>query len=931
MLEQQLDESRPVLPCTAGAHVDLADLAFLLENMPAPAAYINPEQQYCYVNLAYASFFGQSPEEIAGRTIDAVVGREHHAIAEPHIRRVLGGEPQTFLSTLRSMDGVLREVEVCYAPQRNATGEVTGFLSLVRDARCSQEAISQAKQAEEALRTILESMPDCVMVLDRNGIVLQVNPAGLVMVDAGSPSDVIGRCLYPMIHQEEEAAFRALNESVFDGGPGGRVAYGVRGLKGVERFVETNVVPLRGASSDTIIGALSISRDVTSSRHVEQRDAFLVRLDDATRTLSDPKEITAIASKLLCQHLGADRCSYAEIDVDDGHVDIMGNYSTTLPSILGRYAASSFGAEFLASIKAGRPYVFRDAARELPGDACAAYRAIGIAAVMAIPLVKETRLVAGMGVHQSTPRNWRADEVELVRTVANRCWESIERARVQRELRASEELFRSIVEAAAEGIWIIDVQGRTTFVNRRMTELLGYGSKEMLGRSCFDFLHPDEKERGRAGFEKRKGGDDVVPREYRFVRQDGSIRWLSFVGSPMHDAAGRITGVLSMCTDTTERRLVEERIRHLNSELVAKLSEVETLLNVVPVGIAFSYDAECRTVKFNAEAQRIHGIGEASIVSMTGPDMPYQVLQNGIAVPAHELPLQRAANSGEGTRDVEYEIVRRDGRVVQVLCSASPVFDAQGRPRGSVAALLDITDRKQTENALRRANTALEQFAYAAAHDLQEPARNVSIYTQLLAREYENRFDAAADEYMKVTVEGAHRMQTLIQDLLSYARTTNEGETPPHAGSDGNAVFAEVVQNLRTAIEIAGAEVSAVELPSVVAVRHGHFVQLLQNLVSNALKYRGVEPPKILVSAAQQGPELVFRVKDNGLGIAPEFHERIFGVFKRLHGREIPGTGIGLAVCERIVSYYGGRIWVESELGEGASFCFTLPAARRSA
>jgi len=179
---------------------------------------------------------------------------------------------------------------------------------------------------------------------------------------------------------------------------------------------------------------------------------------------------------------------------------------------------------------------------------------------------------------------------------------------------------------------------------------------------------------------------------------------------------------------------------------------------------------------------------------------------------------------------------------------------------------------------------------------------------------------------MNLTVESAHRLQNLIQDLLSYTRATSEES--PRSDSDGNTVFEEVVQNLRTAIEIAGADVSAQALPRV-AVSHGHFVQLLQNLVSNSLKYRGVAAPKIHVSAVQQGKEWVFSVKDNGLGISSEFHQRIFGVFKRLHGREIPGTGIGLAICERIVSWYGGKIWVNSESGQGATFCFTLPPAGR--
>ncbi|HYO83480.1 MAG TPA: ATP-binding protein, partial [Bryobacteraceae bacterium] len=356
------------------------------------------------------------------------------------------------------------------------------------------------------------------------------------------------------------------------------------------------------------------------------------------------------------------------------------------------------------------------------------------------------------------------------------------------------------------------------------------------------------------------------------------------------------------------------------------------LLSVLPVGIAFSYDLECRTVILNPAAEQILGVDGSLNPSKSGPDaelLPYRVLQGGSELPPDELPLQRAARTGESVRGSEYEIVREDGRVFPVICWASPLLDQDGRPRGSVAALLDISERKSMENALRRANAALEQFAYAAAHDLQEPVRNLAVYTQLLARNYAGRLDRQADEFMQLTVEGARRMQNLIQDLLSYTRATDEREGSG-AEADAAAAFEEVIQNLRTAIEVSHAQVTYDSLPEV-GVHHTHLVQLLQNLVSNALKYRGTDIPRVHVSAQRQGCDWMFVVRDNGPGISSEHHQRIFRVFKRLHGRDVPGNGIGLAICERIVTHYGGRIWVESEPGYGAAFHFTVPDTVKSA
>jgi PAS domain S-box-containing protein len=500
---------------------------------------------------------------------------------------------------------------------------------------------------------------------------------------------------------------------------------------------------------------------------------------------------------------------------------------------------------------------------------------------------------------------------------------------MEEALRVSENRFRGIVEAAAEGIWIVDGESRTTFANARMGELLGYTPEELLGRSCFDFIHPDDADPGRAGFHRRKHHADVSQREYRFIRRDGTVIWLSFIGSPLAGADGAMAGVIAMVTDITERRRAEERIVQLNRQLAAKVSELETLLSVVPVGIAFSSSASSATARLNVAAQRILGIeGRDSLLNAPADSgsFPFHLLDGDRKVPDEELPMQVAARTGQSVPDAEYELVRVDGQIIPILCSASPLLTGDGHPRGSVFAMIDISERKAMETALRRANAALEQFAYAAAHDLQEPVRNVAIYTQLLSRSYRGKFDAEADVFLEFIVTGARRIQNLIADLLSYTRATDDFEVA-NASTDATAAINEVVQNLRVAIADSHATIRFSNLPSV-RIRKGHLVQILQNLVSNAIKYRGAEDPLIRVTAQKIGRYWLFAVEDNGQGIAPEHHERIFRVFKRLHGQDIPGTGIGLAICERIVTHYGGRIWVESEESKGSAFLFTIPAVQ---
>jgi len=224
---------------------------------------------------------------------------------------------------------------------------------------------------------------------------------------------------------------------------------------------------------------------------------------------------------------------------------------------------------------------------------------------------------------------------------------------------------------------------------------------------------------------------------------------------------------------------------------------------------------------------------------------------------------------------------------------------------------------------LVRANEELRQFGYAASHDLREPLRTVASYTQLLNRRYQGKFDQEAEEFMAYIVESVHRMDSLLSDLLSYSHQLNVSEQAL-AAVDTEAVLAGVLMNLDSSIRESGTKITHDPLPEVTS----DFVQLgqvFQNLIGNSIKYRSQAAPCIHISAEEQDDQWLFSFKDNGLGIDPRYHEQIFGIFKRLHGREYPGTGIGLALVKRIVERQGGRIWVESEVGQGATFKFTVP------
>jgi PAS domain S-box-containing protein len=474
---------------------------------------------------------------------------------------------------------------------------------------------------------------------------------------------------------------------------------------------------------------------------------------------------------------------------------------------------------------------------------------------------------------------------------------------------------QTTLASIGDGVIATDANGRVTLMNGVAEELTGWQAAEAEGKPLEEIFVITNEQTGAAVenpvARALREGRIVGLANHTELTPKGGVRRIPIDDSaaPIREHGGTICGVVLVFRDVTERKEAERFAEK-------SVSRFRIMADNAPVLVWMSGPDRLCTW-FNKPW-----------LEFTGREMEKETglgWTENLHPEDHErsLAAYRSAFQAREPFQMEYRLKRHDGSYRWLLDRGVPLHDESGGFMGYVGTALDITDRIETESELRRANADLSQFAFAASHDLQEPLRMIATYAQLLVRGYRGQLDGAAAEWVGYITEGTTRMRDLLSDLLDYTRVNSE-ERPAARPIDLNEVFEKATGNLRVAIEESGAAVTRNQLP-VVQGQEGHFLQLFQNLIDNGIKYRRELPPRIQVSAARQDGAWRVAVADNGIGVEPEYHESIFGVFKRLHGRTLPGTGIGLAICQRVVERYGGRIWVESDGVNGSTFYFTLP------
>ena len=470
-------------------------------------------------------------------------------------------------------------------------------------------------------------------------------------------------------------------------------------------------------------------------------------------------------------------------------------------------------------------------------------------------------------------------------------------------------LGRTLVDAQSflanftEVLLVLDENWRIQYANPLAAQMLGKTQDQLLGTTLWEHwpssVHTEIERRHRLTLHEQTPVEVEHPTE--------GEKWLELRVFSCE------LGTIAYYHDLTEQRR--------SSELQERLAAIVESSDDAIIG----KDLNGIIQSWNRGAERIFGY------------QPHEIIGKHISTLAapeviDEIPgiLKRIAR---GERVDHYQTKRKtkDGRILTLSLTVSPIRDASGVVIGASKVARDMTERQQQEEALRtvnaaltRSNADLQQFAYSASHDLQEPLRMVATYSEMLQRKFGGQLGPAGDEYIRYTIEGALRMEQLLHDLRAYTQASTM-EQEPSEDIDAGRVLDKALLNLDTVIKDSGASITRSDLPFV-RMHEFQVQQLFQNLIGNSIRYRTATPPRIHIAAQRQGKEWLFSVQDNGIGIDPQYKEQVFGLFKRLHSSaEYPGTGMGLAICQRIVERAGGRIWVESQPGEGSTFFFTIP------
>lgn len=689
--------------------------------------------------------------------------------------------------------------------------------------------------------------------------------------------------------------------------------------------------------------AIAGVQDISERKRKEETLRFLVNLNTAAQQLIEPRDIMAVTARMLGAHLDADRCAYAEVESDQDHFVIFGDYTRNVPSIVGRFSMGSFGAAALRLMRAGEPYIVNDVDSDPQvGLAVPAYRATQIQAVVCVPLHKAGRFAACMAVHQQSARQWTSEEIDLIQLVVARCWESIERARSERDLQESEQRLQFVMDSLPQKIFTSTPTGKTEYVNPQWLAFTGLPFRDIKNGQG-TLIHPDDLPENMKAWQHSLETGEPLEYEHRFLRSDGAYRWHITHAAPILDAHGKISMWVGSNTDIHDLKLAHTAASR-RSEQVHRLATVAAQLNTtsdIPSILAIVTQEARALLLANLSTMTITSARAGETLTSVSDAEKYSDKKNekvlsasailGAPVNATNQPMRLTAAQlktlpawkGFATEDLPRgwmaaPLVGKDGTNLGILQLFDKCDDEFTEDDQAVLVQLAQMTSVALENTrlmegLSEASERKDEFLATLAHELRNPLAPIRNMLEVI----KTTSDAELREKAYSTMERqlAH-MVRLIDDLLDVSRLSRGKLELRVEQIELTDLVAQIVEVFQPLVE-AGKHTLTVELPSQPIYLAGDPARLIQafgNLIDNACKYSN-EGGKILFAAERVGTRVAIQVKDTGIGIPSDKLEGIFDMFEQVDRsleRPVAGLGIGLTLAKRFVEMHDGTITVHS-------------------
>lgn len=847
----------------------------------------------------------------------------------------------------------------------------------------------EARKERELLQILMDNTLDLIYFKDAESRFVRVNRSEAQYLGLDDPEEAIGKTDLDLLPPERaQQAFEEEQQAMHADRPMFNQVAKSFDYRGRPHWMLQTKTPLRDESGQTI-GLIGVSRDITELKETEiERERLLADLERRSSQLQTAAEVSQAASSIL----DPDQLFQRVVNLIHDRFNLC-YAGLFLVDESREWAVLQAGTGEAGKTMLAQNHKLRIGGDSMIGW-CVANKQARIAldvgedpvrfdnpllpetrSELALPLISRDTVIGALTIQSSREGAFGPDDITVLQTLAGQLANAISNAQLYKALRWEQYLMQSLMDNVPDFVYFKDKESRFIRNSMSHSQLFGVGDPiELTGKSDFDYF-TEEHARKAFADEQRiiATGQPIVDVEEQGTLANGREKWYLTTKLPLLDENESIVGTIGVTKDITERRRAEEEARRraaqatltyeVGQRVSAKL-ELDELLSEIVIAVrdAFGYynvtlmlvDDEAKQLTlqsisgayadlFPSDLRLAIGEGMIGNAALTGETQ----LSGDVSVDRHYVrktdeatrsELAVPIRSGEttiGVLDLQSEELdafdETDVMVIETL--ADQVAVAIENARLYEQAQQEIAERRRAEHALaKQAQTLdaeLEQIFFVASHHLQEPLRMVVSYSQLLEQRYRDSLDENAGELIDYAVSGATRIQALINDLLAYSRigTRQRGLEPVDSGT----IADRALSYLKFLVEQSGAMVTRDLLPTVMA-DEVQLTQLFQNLIDNAIKFRSDRPLEIHVGARRDGDRWLFSVRDNGIGLEPQYSERVFEIFQRLHGPdEYSGTGIGLAISKKIVERHGGRIWVESEPGQGSTFFFTIPMHQQGA